>query len=135
MGNFASKNTQLDVTSGAAHAYEQGLIAGERNPDSATAGYQVTVPETTATVVDVSTNSVSVSGDAPALLLGIYVNTAIATEAVGLHDGTGGTEVITLPIAAAAGSYLEFPGGKFTTSIYVENTNATGSITVFWRAV
>lgn len=84
------------------------------------------------TVVDVATNSTSVTSGAKAALLGIYVNTAIATEAVGLHDGTAGTELITLPIGLAAGTKIDFNGIEFNSGIFVESTNATGSITVEW---
>jgi len=112
------------------------LLAGERNVGESNQ-YFASVPECNGTPVDVSTNSTDVS-TVPALLFGIYINADIAVEAVGLHDGTGGTELITIPIGTAgelgiAGTHVVFPGIKFNDAIFVESTNATGNITVSWR--
>lgn len=130
------KPATVKVTGDDLHTYLK-QIASERNPGTANQ-YGVGVDESTPSVVDVSTNSTDVS-TVPALLFGIYINTDIAVEAVGLHDGTGGTELITIPIGAAgefgiAGTFVKLPGIKFDTAIFVESTNATGSITVCWRA-
>lgn len=92
----------------------------------------VSIPKSNGSVINVATTSNDVSGGVPAFLLGVYVNTAIATEAVGIHDGTGGTELITLPIGLAEGTYIELPGIKFNTAIFVEAALATGNITVLW---
>lgn len=112
-------------------------IAHERNIGTANQ-YGVGVPESNATVVDVSNNSTDVSGSVPALLFGVYINSSIVVETVGLHDGTGGTELITIPVGNAfeygfSGSYLPLPGIKFNTALFVESVNAVGSITVCWR--
>jgi len=111
---------------------ETDQLAHERNIGTANQ-YGVGVDESNGSVVDVSTNSTDVSSSQPALLFGVYVNTAIATEAVGLHDGAGGTELITLPIGLAAGTKIEFKGIKFNTALFVESGLATGSITLEWR--
>ena len=107
-------------------------LASERNPGTANQ-YGVAVGECDGDPVDVSVNSTDVS-TVPALLFGVYINTTIAVEAVGLHDGTGGTEKATIPIGAAAGTTIPFLGLRFDTAIFVESTSATGSITPLWRA-
>ena len=116
------------------------LLAGERNVGESNQ-YFASVPECNGTPVDVSTNSTDVS-TVPALLFGIYIicigGLILNFEAVGLHDGTGGTELITIPIGTAgelgiAGTHVVFPGIKFNDAIFVESTNATGNITVSWR--
>lgn len=111
---------------------EPSQLANERNIGTANQ-YGVGVDESNGAVVDVTANSTDVSGSQPALLFGVYVNTVIATEAVGLHDGTGGTELLTLPIGLAAGTFIPFPGIKFNTALFVEAASATGSITLCWR--
>jgi len=116
---------------------EPNQIAHERNIGTANQ-YGVGVPECNATVVDVSVDSTDVSGSVPALLFGIYINAPIVVEAVGIHDGSGGTELITIPIGVAfefgfTGSYLPLPGIKFNTALFVEAASAVGNITVCWR--
>lgn len=125
--------TAQKSTSGAAHVTPATALAGERNVGTVNQ-YFASVPECNGSVVNVATTSNSVSSGAPALLFGVYINTTIAVEAVGLHDGTGGTELVTLPIGLAAGTKLQFNGIKFNTSLFVEAVSATGSITVEWRA-
>ena len=117
---------------------EPNQIAHERNIGTSNQ-YGVGVPECNATVVDVSVDSTDVSGSVPALLFGVYIDTTVNIEPVGLHDGTGGNELITIPIGAAfefgfKGSFLPLPGIKFNTALFVESTNSTGIITVCWRA-
>ena len=116
---------------------EPNQIAHERNIGTANQ-YGVGVPECNATVIDVSVTSTDVSSSVPALLFGIYINDRVTVEAVGFHDGTGGTELITVPVGAAfefgfTGSFLPLPGIKFNTALFVEATSAVGNITVCWR--
>ena len=87
--------------------------------------------ECNATVVDVATDSTTVSS-APALLFGIYVNTVLSAHACPIQDNA--TDKITLIASLAAGTNLSFPGARFETSLIVNpNDAATGNITVFWR--
>lgn len=90
--------------------------------------------ECTATVVDVATDSTTVSSS-PAILYGVYVNTALSAHACPIQDNA--TDKITLVASLAAGSLLTFPTGlRFETSLIVNpNDAATGNITVFWRAI
>jgi hypothetical protein len=88
------------------------------------------VPVSNATVVDVADNSTTVS-PAPALLLGIYVNTVLSNHALPIKDGAD--TIITLPAQTAAGAYLPLPGVRFNTSIVVDPDDAaTGNVTLFW---
>ena len=124
------------VESGAIIA-EPNQIAHERNIGTSNQ-YGVGVPECNATVVDVSVDSTDVSGSQPALLFGIYVDQSVVVETVGIHDGTGGTELITIPVGVAfeygfTGSFLPLPGIKFNTALFVESQNALGRLTVCWR--
>jgi hypothetical protein len=91
------------------------------------------IPLSTATVVDVATDTTTVSS-IPAVLTGIYVNTVLSAHALPIEDG--GTAKITLPASTAAGTYLEFPDVKFATSLIVNpNDSGTGNVTVFWRGL
>jgi len=84
------------------------------------------------TVVDVADNSTTISTQGPIELLGVYINTVLSAHAVEIKDGT--TTKLTLPASAAAGTFYDFFGGKFLTSLIVDpNDSGTGSITVFWR--
>lgn len=132
----ATTDWLLVRSGGAGHGYETGLIAGERNPDSATAGYQVTLPEVNYTVVDLSTNSTTVSA-APAMLTGIYVDTALSAQACPIKDDT--TTVFSLPASTPVGAFDFGNQGsavKFATSLVVDPDDAaTGTVVVFWKAV
>ena len=117
-------STGLQTTLGTA-------IAGERNTDSATASYLSTADECYYTVVDTSTDSVTVN-NAPSLLLGVFVNTVLSAHTVILKDNT--TSVFTLPASLAAGTLLRLPATRFETSLIVDPDNSsTGNITVLWR--
>lgn len=84
-------------------------------------------------VVDVGDNSTTVY-NGPAILFGVYVNTALSAHALPITDGA--TTVVTLPASAAAGSIYTFPGIRFETSLIVDpNDAATGSITVAYRPI
>lgn len=88
----------------------------------------------TPTVVDTSTDSTIVT-DAPAVLLGIYVNTALSAHTVVIKDNT--TAKFTLPASLAAGTNITFPHPvAFATSLVVDpDDSSTGNITVLWRAL
>ena len=82
-------------------------------------------------VVDVSANTTTVY-DGPAILHGIYVNTALSAHALPIEDAS--TTVVTIPASATAGSIYHPFDIKFATSLIVNpNDSATGSITVAYR--
>lgn len=86
-----------------------------------------------ATVVDLSVDSTTVSS-APAILVGVYVNTALSAHACSLESN--GAALITLVASLAAGQNLQFWEGVIFPSTLVVNPDnaATGSITVFWKS-
>lgn len=89
--------------------------------------------ETEYAVVSVNDNTTTVY-NGPALLYGVYVNTALSAEAVPITDGA--TTVVSIPASAAAGAQYPFPGIRFGTSLIVNpNDASTGSITVAFRRV
>lgn len=85
-------------------------------------------------VMDCSDNTDdAVSAGAPAILVGVYVSVAIATNPVVLYDGT--TAIATLP-TCAAGTYFQFPNVICATSLIANPADdTTGTITIFWRAL
>jgi len=92
---------------------------------------QIAFEESDYTVVDVATDSTTVSSR-PALLFGVYINTVLSAHTLLLTDA--GTTVITIPASAAAGSMYNFPGIRFNTTLIVDpNDAATGNVTVAWR--
>lgn len=86
-----------------------------------------------ATVVDLSVDSTTVSS-VPAILVGVYVNTALSAAACPIESG--GTALVTLVASLAAGTNLQFGEGViFPSTLTVNPDNAaTGSITVFWKS-
>lgn len=83
------------------------------------------------TVIDLSGNDSTVVSAVPALLLGIYIDVTIGTTAVTIDDDT--TAKITLPVAIAVGSNLDFHAALFATNLTVNPADdSTGTITVFW---
>lgn len=82
-------------------------------------------------VVDVADNSTTVSS-APAILYGIFVNTALSAHTCPITNAS--TAVLTLAASLAAGTNYWFGQGvPFTTSLIVDpNDSGTGSITLVW---
>ena len=86
------------------------------------------------TIVDLATDADVVVTASRAELLGVYVNVALSAHAALIKDST--TTKLTLPASTAAGTNINCHGGKFATNITVESNDlATGTITVFWRAL
>lgn len=82
-------------------------------------------------VVNVATDSTTVY-NGPAMLMGVYVNTALSAHDLPITDAS--TTVVTIPASAAAGAMYNFPGIRFETSLIVNpNDAATGSITVAYK--
>ena len=83
-------------------------------------------------VHDVSVDGPTVIYAGPALLLGVYVNTSIATATVVLADNT--TAKVTLPVSLAAGASVNCYGARFETTLVIDpGDTATGNVTVFYR--
>lgn len=79
-------------------------------------------------VVNVADNTTTVY-NGPALLLGVYVNTALSAQALPIQDGS--TTVVSIAASAAVGTNITFPGIRFETSLVVNPDDAaTGSVTV-----
>jgi hypothetical protein len=90
--------------------------------------------ETLYSVQDVSTDGPTTIYNAPALLLGVYINTVLSAHTVVLTDAAA--TVITLPASLAAGTLLKFPGVKFASSLRIApNASSTGSVVVLYRPV
>ncbi len=89
-------------------------------------------PSCTATVVDVATDSTTITSTGPVALLGVYVNTALSAHALPIMDGA--VTKFTIPASAAAGTLYNFHGARFNSSLIIDpNDAATGNITVMWR--
>jgi len=84
-------------------------------------------------VVNVADNTTTVY-DGPALLFGVYVNTALSANALPIQDDA--TTVVTIAASAAVGTNITFPGIRFETKLIVNPDDAaTGSITVAYRPI
>lgn len=84
-------------------------------------------------VVDLSNDSTTVC-NGPAILAGMFVNTALSAHALPILDG--GTTVFTVPASTAAGNYLQFGDTFFQTSLIIDPDNsATGNVTVVYKPV
>ena len=82
------------------------------------------------TVVDVSTNSTTVSA-APAIFYSIHVNTVLSAHALPVLDGSA--TIANLAASAAVGTNLVTIGVPCLTSLIVDpNDAATGAVTVVW---
>ena len=82
-------------------------------------------------LVDTSTNITTII-NIPALVKGVYINTALSAHTVNIEDGTEATFVI--PASAAAGNFYDWEGVRFETSLIVDpDDSSTGSITVLYR--
>lgn len=120
-----------------------GLIAGERNPTSATNSYLVIHEECNYTVIDLSTATpVAVSSGAPAYFYGARVDTTLSAHAVTIDDGAAGatTTIGTIPASTVANTTIDFGNGKAairceTSLVVTPNAISTGVIIVFWRAM
>ena len=108
-------------------------VRAKKSPRQSVDASYLTHQECLYAVVNVATDSTTVS-TTPAILYGIYVNTALSAHALPIVDSA--TTVVTIPASAAAGSIYTFPGIRFETSLIVDpNDAATGSITVAYRLI
>ncbi len=112
---------------------EQIPATAGSSSSASTDASRLTHSECLYSVVNVATDSTTIS-TAPAILYGVYVNTALSAHALPIVDSA--TTVVTIPASAAAGSIYTFPGIRFETSLIVDPDNsATGSITVAYRPI
>lgn len=85
-------------------------------------------------VQDTSTNGPTAIHAAPALLMGVYVNTVLSAHTVIIADAT--TAVVTLPASLSAGTMIPFPGLRFETSLNIDpNDASTGNLTIMYRKI
>lgn len=83
-------------------------------------------------VVNDTSNDSTTVYTGPVLVAGIFVNTVLSAHTVVIQDGS--TAVITLPASLAAGTWMNFGGIRFDTSLVINpNDSSTGNITVFYR--
>ena len=121
-------------SSGNMSSIEQGLVAGERNPDSL-AGYLAAVPESSYFAWATADNDTQVTAS-PALFFGLSVTTATAAGAIEIRDSADdtGTVVLTIPAGSSAGTVYNFPGIKMNNGIFIDDASSSGAFTLFWRA-
>lgn len=102
-----------------------------RKDVNAASGLPISFAACNQTEVDLATDADVVVSDAPAILLGVYVNVVVSAHSVNLVDGS--TTKIILPASLAAGTNYNFNGAAFDTSLIVNIDNAaTGKIVIFW---
>lgn len=84
-----------------------------------------------AKAVDTADNTTDVSAG-PAILKGIYVNTALSAHAVVVKDGT--TALFTLPASTVAGTYIDLRDGVIFKSKIVcdPDDSSTGNVTFIY---
>jgi hypothetical protein len=127
-------------TGGAASAYEQGLLAGERNVDSASDSYQVTRHECNLTMVDVQT-AITIGGGAAGdtHLMGILITVALTgTCVITGFAGSAETPIsITLPAGTAAG-LIDFKGAvnsEGPLTVTCSNAADDNDVAIMWKPV
>lgn len=90
----------------------------------------MSVHRTVPAVIDVATDSTTVN-TGRCYLYGVYTNTVLSAHALPIKDNA--TTLVTIPASAAAGTFYQFEGLEFATSMIVDpNDAATGNITVAW---
>ncbi len=112
---------------------QETKTSGERNEESTTGADYVCIAEEGAmsSEIDLSGNSSTTVWPGPALLLGIWVETTIATEAVTIDDNT--TARLTVPIALPIG-YHNLGGVIFESNLTVNpGDGSTGKIRLKYR--
>lgn len=119
-------DTQMDASANTKMTLATAL---GRSTDSVT-NYQASC---TITIVDLSTDADVVVTSAPAVLLGVYIDTVMSAHVALIKDFS--TTLITLAASTAAGTKYDTHSALFATNITVESDNAaTGKLAIFWRA-
>lgn len=140
MGTKTDPLTGQKITNGAGEVTQSTLIAGERNPDSASNGHIVVRPESNATRADIGTTETLIT-NAPAHLLGVIPNDA-NTGYLDLIDaaatGSGSTPVMRVNLGdggAAGVAMLTGIAVRFENGICVDGENAACDVTILWRPI
>jgi hypothetical protein len=82
-------------------------------------------------LIDTSNNTTTIL-NIPALVKGVYINTALSSHTVIVKDGSEST--FTIPANAAAGNFYDWESVRFETSLWVDPDDAsTGSFTVLYK--
>ncbi len=128
---------QLKGTSGAAHTFEQGLMAGEELVASATNSVQRVVQACNLSVIS-KTTAVTIGGGAAndTRLMGLLITTALTGTCViaGFADSDGNNQSITLP--AGSVGFRDFLGAiNSAGALTVTCSNAADDnlVSVLWR--
>lgn len=99
-----SRNSDSTQQAGAAWTMEQGVIAGERNPNSTTNNYAATKHECNSNILQnvATAQNIGTGGTTPIYLMGIQVRTALTgtLTITGLLDPAGNAKSWVLPIGA-----------------------------------
>lgn len=115
------------------------LIAGERNPNSATNGYLVVRNEANASVISKTTAVTIGSGVAgDTHLIGLHITTALTGTCTiaGFPDSDGAAQTITLPIGSVG--FKDFRGAINSAGALIITCGTAGDdnfVTVLWRPV
>jgi|GEM_PF-3313303 len=121
----------IKETGQALHTSEQGLIAGEHNQESAENGWLATREECNGTYLADGTITAQTVSSAPAHLMGIIIQQALAGTLT-LTDSA--TNKLVLPAATPAG-FIDFKAMRFETNLIVTLANAADDILVLWRPI
>ncbi len=106
-------------------------LASERNIGTANQ-YGVGVDECEYDIVSADSD---VSSSTPALLFGVTVIAATASNVIEIRDATSagsGTVVLSIPASTAIGTYYPCNGIKLDTGLFVDFTG-TGTLRIDWR--
>lgn len=118
---------------------EQGQIAGERNPSSATNSYLVTRPECNLSIIG-KTTAVTIGGGAAndTHLIGLHITAALTGTCVitGFADSDGTATSLTLPVGSVG--FKDFFGAINSASaltITCSNVADDNLVAALWRPV
>jgi len=106
-------------------------LASERNPGTSNE-YGVGVPESVYALCAADTD---VGASSPALLFGVTVIVATATDVIEIRNSSAaavGDVVLSIPASTAIGTYFPCNGIKMDAGLYADFTG-TGTIRIDWR--
>lgn len=117
------------------HVNLDTAIAGERNPDSATASYLVVRQECNVTRCDIDTTETLVTS-APCHVLAVIGNDG-NTGYTDLIDAaaTGGGSTPKARVNAGDGGTVHLYGARFENGLCVDGESAGHDVTILWRAI
>ena len=108
-------------------------FAGERNVGTSN-HYDVGVDECNYHAWVTATGD-EIVASTPQLVFGVLVTVTTAAGAIEIRDGIDatGTLVLTIPAAAAAGTFYELKGAKFNSGVFIDDASTSGSLTLLLR--